>query len=70
MTITKAYLTRLCQSARLTISTEQESEILRLFSTEPGDGHEWTEQDIYEQIRKDIRLRNSKSSGGLRQAAC
>lgn len=63
MTITKAYLNQLCQSARLTISTEQETEILRLFSVEPGDGHEWTEQDICEQIRKIVCLRSSKSSG-------
>lgn len=29
-------------------------EILRIFSQEPDDGHEWTEQDIYEQPRKII----------------
>ena len=29
-------------------------EILILFSEEPDDFHEWTEQDIYEQSRKII----------------
>lgn len=29
-------------------------EILTLFSEEPDDSHEWTEQDIYEQSRKII----------------
>ena len=31
------------------------TEILELFSEEPDDGHQWTEQDIYEQMRKIIR---------------
>ena len=29
-------------------------EILRLFSEEPDEFHEWSEQDIYEQARKII----------------
>ena len=29
-------------------------EILELFSEEPDEVHEWTEQDIYEQSRKII----------------
>lgn len=36
-------------------STEQaKQEILSLFSEEPDDCNEWTEQDIYEQSRKII----------------
>ena len=31
------------------------AEILTLFSEEPDDEHQWTEQDIYEQLRKIIR---------------
>ena len=31
------------------------AEILVLFSEEPDDEHQWTEQDIYEQMRKIIR---------------
>ena len=30
-------------------------EILALFSEEPDDEHEWSEQDIYEQVRKIIK---------------
>lgn len=30
-------------------------EILARFSEEPGDGYVWSEQDIYEQMRKIIR---------------
>ena len=36
-------------------NTEQaKAEILALFSEEPDENHEWTEQDIYEQSRKII----------------
>lgn len=36
-------------------NTEQaKEEILSIFSQEPDDGQEWTEQDIYEQSRKII----------------
>ena len=31
------------------------AEILALFSEEPDDEHQWTEQDIYEQSRRIIR---------------
>ena len=34
---------------------EAKKEILALFSEEPDDEHEWTEQDIYEQARKIIQ---------------
>ena len=31
------------------------AEILTLFSDEPDDEHEWSEQDLYEQMRKIIQ---------------
>ena len=34
---------------------EAKEEILALFSTEPDDRHQWTEQDICEQVRKILR---------------
>ena len=34
--------------------TAAKAEILALFSEEPDDEHHWTEQDIYEQMRKII----------------
>lgn len=36
-------------------TTQAKYEILQRFSTEPGDGYQWTEQDICEQCRKMIR---------------
>ena len=33
---------------------QAKEEILNQFNQEPDDGHEWTEQDIYEQSRKII----------------
>jgi hypothetical protein len=43
---------RLREQARLKISEEQESAILECFGAEPDNLHEWTEQDICEQVRK------------------
>ena len=41
-------------------STEQaKEEILSQFSQEPDEGHEWTEQDVYEQSRKIIARWNN-----------
>lgn len=41
-------------------NTEQaKEEILSQFSQEPDEGHEWTEQDIYEQSRKIIARWNN-----------
>ena len=34
---------------------EAEEEIFALFSTEPDERHQWTQQDIYEQARKILR---------------
>lgn len=55
MTLNKRSLRKWAESARLTISAEQEAAILERFGTEPDDEHEWTEQDIYEQVRKMLR---------------
>ncbi len=37
-------------------------DILHLFSTEPEEGLEWTEQDIYEQCRRIIGYWDRQSS--------
>ena len=36
-------------------SETAKEEILARFSEEPGDGYAWSEQDIYDQMRKIIR---------------
>ena len=52
MTITKEYIENLRNNIFMKISTKQEKEILDMFSSEPENGHEWSMQDIHEQIRK------------------
>ena len=36
-------------------TAEKRQAILSYFSEEPSDGHVWTEQDIWEQVRKMLR---------------
>lgn len=55
MTISEKELATKLNSMRLTATQEQFNEMLALFSTEPDESHEWTEQDICEQIRKIVR---------------
>ena len=55
MIYTKFDVQRLREQARLKISAEQESTILESFGAEPDDTHDWTEQDICEQMRKMLR---------------
>lgn len=51
MLLTNKYIQDLRDKNHLNISYEQEVAILNLFGVEPDDENEWTEQDIYEQIR-------------------
>ena len=55
MTITEKELNSYLSEQRLHVSQEKKKEILTLFSTEPEDDFQWTEQDIFEQIRKLVR---------------
>lgn len=55
MTITEKELNSYLSEQRFHVTPEKKKEILALFSTELEDGFQWTEQDIYEQIRKLIR---------------
>ena len=55
MTITEKELNLYLSEQRLHVSQEKKKEILTLFSTEPEDGFQWTDQDIHEQIRKLVR---------------
>ena len=55
MTISEKELTTKLNSMRLSATQEQFNEMLALFSTEPDECHEWTEQDICEHIRKIVR---------------
>ena len=51
MTLTKKDLICIEKSMRLAFTSEEERIILEIFGSEP-DGHEWSHQDIHEQIRK------------------
>lgn len=55
MILTKAQLHRCCEEALICLTAQQEKEILDRFGREPDDLHEWSEQDIHEQIRKMLR---------------
>lgn len=55
MTITGKELSLYLSEQRLHVSPEKKKKILELFSTEPEDGFQWTDQDIYEQLRKLVR---------------
>jgi len=54
MTINKEYIENLRNTAFMKITMNQEKQILEKFSCEPENGHEWSSQDIHEQIRKII----------------
>ena len=53
MTITRKDLENKWQSLFLRCKDPEaaKAEILELFSQEPNNEHEWSEQDIYEQMR-------------------
>lgn len=57
MTITSEDFEKQWQSLFLRCKDPEaaKAEILELFSEEPDDEHKWSEQDIYEQMRKIIR---------------
>lgn len=52
MTLMKRDVQQLREHMRLNISQAQEALILERFGSEPDEEHAWTEQDIYEQVRK------------------
>ena len=56
MTITRRMLDTELQSWFHNVRNAEKAkeEILARFSAEPGDGHVWSEQDIWEQCRKII----------------
>jgi len=52
MTLNRRKLRAWEKSAHILFTKEQETIILERFGEEPGDGYEWSEQDIAEQIRE------------------
>jgi len=58
MILTKKELYKICQSQNWVLTSDLETYILTIYGEEPDGEHEWSEQDIYEQVRK-IILRSS-----------
>ena len=54
MILTKKQLHKICQSYNFTITPALETYILSIYGDKPDEEHEWSEQDIYEQVRKII----------------
>jgi len=52
VTLNKRKLREWEKSSLTRFTKEQEALILERFGIEPSEGHEWTEQDITEQVRK------------------
>lgn len=69
MIITKRDVRYLREHMRLNISLEQEALILERFGSEPDEKHVWTGQDIYEQVRKLLRVRIGTSLGQVQSAS-
>jgi len=55
MVLTKEMLDSYLDSNRLSINTEKYKKILYELGTEQDEDYSWTDQDIYEQLRKIIK---------------
>lgn len=55
MILNKRKLREWEKSSFISFTKEQEKLILEQFGTEHGNGQEWSEQDIVEQVRKIMR---------------
>lgn len=54
MILTKKALHKMCQSYNFGITPALESYLLSIYGDKPDKEHEWSEQDIHEQVRKII----------------
>ena len=54
MILTKKELSKICKSYNFVITLELQTYILSIYGNKPDEKHEWSEQDIYEQVRKII----------------
>jgi hypothetical protein len=55
MILNKKELDRYLMQTHQTITEEKQQKILSYFAEDPGEGNGWSEQDIWEQVRKIIR---------------
>lgn len=54
MTLTKHYLEVMCFNLNVNPNPQFKEELLKYYGTDPDDYHVWSEQDIYEQVRKKL----------------
>ena len=59
MVLKKKDLDKLLGNMNIKLPQNVYDYILKTYSTEPDDSHEWSEQDIFEQVRK-IIVENTK----------
>lgn len=56
MVITKKKIDQWLAEHSTTVSDEVYNSLIETYGAEPDGGHEWTEQDIYEQLRKIVLI--------------
>lgn len=61
MVITKKKLDQWLTEHSTTVSDEMYNSLIETYGNEPGDGYAWSEQDIYEQVRKIIEKHKNKN---------
>jgi len=54
MILTKKDLYKICLSQNWVLTSDLETYILTIYGEDPDEEHEWSEQDIYEQVCKII----------------
>ena len=55
MILTEKMLQEHIQQNRISITKEKTQEILQVLGNEPDNQYEWSEQDLYEHLRKLIK---------------
>lgn len=59
MTLTKRDLEVMCFNFKINPDPQFKEDLLKLYGTDPDEYHVWSEQDIYEQVRKKLLNYNS-----------
>lgn len=54
MTLTPVYLEAMCTALNVSPSREQKKALLEYYGNDPDENHVWSEQDIYQQVRKKL----------------
>lgn len=62
MILTEKMLQEYIQQNRISITKEKTQEILQVLGNEPDNHYEWSEQDLYEHLRKLIKQSNFLSA--------